>query len=42
MSEYGGRTTFHVTTTYDGYTYGDMTVTVDKVGLEEGVDYFFV
>ncbi|QQP92982.1 hypothetical protein IGS68_27795 (plasmid) [Skermanella sp. TT6] len=42
VSEYGNRTTFHVTTTYYGYTYGDMTVTVDKVGLEEGVDYFFV
>ena len=42
VSEYGNRTTFHVTTTYYGSTYGDMTVTVDKVGLEEGVDYFFV
>lgn len=42
VSEYGGKTTFHVTTTDKTTTYGDVTVTVDKVGLKEGVDYFFV
>lgn len=41
VSEYAGKTTFHVTSP-DSYTNSDYVITVDKVGLDEGVDYFFL
>jgi hypothetical protein len=41
VNEVNGKTEFTITTTgyYENYV---TTVTVDQVGLEEGVDYFFV
>jgi Ca2+-binding RTX toxin-like protein len=41
ITEVGGKTEFEVESSGE-YSYGLTTVTVDKVGLEEGVDYFFI